>query len=65
MKLLLPKLREELVTVLNAIFVPISVSYFNLQWKIHKVVAHWVWPSLLYTFFPITAHIGSRIKLII
>jgi len=24
----------------NAIFVPISVSYFNLQWKIHKVVAH-------------------------
>jgi len=41
MKLLLPKLREELAAALNAIFVPISVPYFNLQWKIHKVVAHW------------------------
>jgi len=42
MKFLLPKLREELATALNAMFVPISVSYFNLQWKIHKVMAHWV-----------------------
>jgi len=52
----LPKLREELATALNAIFVPISVSYFNLQWKIHsKVVIHWVRPSLVHFLFPATS----------
>ena len=25
---------------LNTIFVPILVSYFNLQWKIQKILAH-------------------------
>ena len=58
MKLFFPKLREELATALNAIFVPISVSYFNLQWKIHKVVAHWVRPSLVHSLFSITACIN-------
>jgi len=66
MKFLLPKLRGELPTALNAIFVPISVSYFNPQWK---VMAHWVRPSLVYTLFPVTAcphqFLGSRTKLIV
>jgi len=51
MKLLLTKLKEELATALNAIFVLISVSYFNLQWKIHKVMAHWVRPSFRTNFW--------------
>ena len=59
MKLLLYKLREELATALNTIFVPIiSMSYFNLQWKIHKVVAHWVRLSLVHSLFPVTARIN-------
>ena len=60
MKLLLLKWREELATALNSLFVPISVSYwyFNLQWKIHKVVTHWVRPSLVHSLFPVTACIN-------
>ena len=57
-KLLLPKLGEELATTLNAISVHISVSYCNLQWKIHKIVAHWVRPSLVHSWFPITNRIN-------
>jgi len=37
---------------------PQSVPYFNLQWKIHKVVAHWVRPSLVHSLFPVTACIN-------
>jgi len=63
---LLPK---ELATALSAIFVPISVSYFNLQWKIHKVVAHssWVRPSLVHSLFPVCPYqfLGGLNKLII
>jgi len=61
MKLLLPKLREELAIALNAIFVPISVSYFNLQWKIHKVVVYWGRPLLVHSgLVPVTARLNFR-----
>jgi len=59
---LLPKLREKLATALNAIFVPISMSYFNL---VEDPQGH---GPLVYTLFPHHCpyqFLGSFTKLII
>jgi len=69
MKFLLPKLREELATALNAIFVHISMSYFNLQWKIHEVVAHCMGLAII-SLYLVSCHcphqfLGSHTKLIV
>ena len=53
----------KLAMALNTIFIPMSVPHFKLQWKIHKVLSHWVRPSLVYSLFPITTCINFLVAL--
>ena len=61
---LLPKLRKDLASYSPEYHIcpHISVLFqFNLHWKIHKFVAHWVRPSLVHSLFPVTTRINFRL----